>query len=173
MHLKRKYSSSPRGSNKKIWSEVKWAEKRQEQISFLWQDAPINSRGAFFMLQCLSTYPIILRKQCNYSMLALTLVLNKTYSCHVYAFLSAIFGEACQYFQKVSLLWQFEYILISIKFMFILLIFCYIPTALTLPLQHQMLNIYINVKYISITCTVTLKMSHVIHRWLLLCVPLM
>ena len=56
------------------------------------------------MLQCLITYPIILWKQWNYSMLALTLVLNKTYSCHVYAFLSLIFREACQYFQKCSLI---------------------------------------------------------------------
>lgn len=103
MNLKRKYSSSPTGSNKKIRSEVKWAEKMHENISFLWQEVPINSRGTFFMLQCLSTYPIIRRKQWNYYMLALTMVLNKTYSCHVYAFLSMIFREACKYFKKCFL----------------------------------------------------------------------
>jgi len=55
------------------------------------------------MLQCLSTYPIILREQWNNSMLALTLVLNKRYSCHMYAFLSMIFREVHQYFQKYFL----------------------------------------------------------------------
>ena len=103
MHLKRKSSSWPRGSNKKIWSEVKWAEKRQEHISFLWQEVPINSRGTFVMLQCVSTYPIILGKQSKYSMLALTMVLNNTYSGHVYAFLSFIFREVCQYFKPCFL----------------------------------------------------------------------
>jgi hypothetical protein len=74
-------------------------------------------------------------------MLALTLVQQSLKAAKLIAtvftnFCKLFSGKLVNILKTASLLQQFGYTLIAIKYMFILLILSYIPTALTLTLWH-------------------------------------